>query len=250
MAAAITAGSDSVQIVNCILSRNHSVGIEVVDGVTALLNSTLTGNTDSALSVYSGAELAAQNSIFWNNGYGPSVGGSGNCIGVDPLFVQPGTDDLRLSVGSPCANVGINSLLPPDEFDLDGDGDVSEPLPIDLGGNPRVLDGIMDAGAYEGEYDAAPPASSDEDLDEGEFAFLIPEGGIYDPVETAVALVVNDSAGDNASIVVTQQAGQMHPGAGGYNELGVALESETTIPSGVCRQSDGQYAVPAAQVDA
>lgn len=231
---AITSGSASTEIVNTILSRNQSVGILVASGgAAALLSSTLTGNTAGALIVYGNATLSMQNSILWNNGSSlPHAGGSGNCVNVDPLFVQPGTDDLRLSIGSPCANVGINALLPPDTHDLDGDGNVSEPLPIDLGGNPRVQDGTVDAGAYEGEYEPAPPAGSDQNLDEGEFAFLIPEGGIYNPVETAVALAMNVSGGDNAAIVVTQYAEQMHPGAGGYGQLGDVLESQTTMRDG------------------
>ncbi len=230
---AITSSSASVQVTNTIFSRNQSVGVHTGEGVAILVSNTFTGNTAGVIGTYSGT-VTLHNSVIWNNGSynGPQVGGSGNCVGVDPLFVQPGTDDLRLSIGSPCANAGNNALLPPDTHDLDGDGNVSEPLPIDLGGNPRIVDGTVDAGAYEGEYEPAPPAGSDQNLDEGEFAFLIPEGGIYNPVETAVALAMNVSGGDNASIVVTQHAEQMHPGAGGYGQLGDVLQSETTMQDG------------------
>jgi len=88
--------------------------------------------------------------------------GSG-AIDVNPLFIDargpdniPGTvdDDLRLSPGSPGIDSGVNSLLPQDLFDLDGDGDLTEPLPVDLDGNIRVRDGgsgfeTVDEGAYE-----------------------------------------------------------------------------------------------------
>jgi parallel beta-helix repeat protein len=63
----------------------------------------------------------------------------------DPLFAA---DSLRLTPGSPCVDSGNTSALPPDTADLDGDGDTSEPLPIDLDGNPRVV-GEVDRGAYE-----------------------------------------------------------------------------------------------------
>ena len=136
------------------------------------------------------------NTIFWNNpttvgagfAFGPVREGapqdalirhsllegglppppaSGDAIlDTDPLFVDPlgedgvpGTadDDLRLQAGSPAIDMGSNDLLPADIFDLDGDGDISEPLPIDLDGNARIYDGgsgkaVVDLGAYE--YDA------------------------------------------------------------------------------------------------
>jgi hypothetical protein len=50
--------------------------------------------------------------------------GAGN-INADPLFLQapPVNTDLRLQGSSPCINVGSTdlSLIPQDEFDLDGD---------------------------------------------------------------------------------------------------------------------------------
>jgi parallel beta-helix repeat protein len=98
------------------------------------------------------------------------------CIDVDPLFVDPdGPDndpatwednDYRLSAGSPCIDAGDSGAVPADSFDLDGDGDVNEPVPFDLDGLPRFVDdpdtpdtgvpspsypdlSIVDMGAYE-----------------------------------------------------------------------------------------------------
>ena len=76
-----------------------------------------------------------------------ALGGVGN-VGGDPLFVDPigpdtlpGTedDDLRLQSGSPCIDAADNTAVPPDDTDLDEDGDVSERLPLDLDGTPRFV---------------------------------------------------------------------------------------------------------------
>ena len=85
------------------------------------------------------------------------LGGVGNHR-RDPLFVDPlgpdgqvGTldDDLRLAAGSPCVDAGDNARVPADWLDLDGDGDTSEPLPLDLDGAARFQDdpGAPDVGA-------------------------------------------------------------------------------------------------------
>lgn len=72
---------------------------------------------------------AAGNSIRW---------GAGN-IDTDPKFAD---DQLRLSAGSPCINAGSNSLVP--------DG-----VTTDLDANPRILNGVVDMGAYEFENPSA-----------------------------------------------------------------------------------------------
>jgi hypothetical protein len=94
----------------------------------------------------------------------------GGNLDADPFFVDPdGPDgdpttladnDWRLGAGSPCLDAGDNTRVPPDGLDLDGDGDVLEPTPLDLDGTPRFVDDpapdvgngsppLVDLGAYE-----------------------------------------------------------------------------------------------------
>jgi hypothetical protein len=56
---------------------------------------------------------------------------------------------LRLKPGSPCINAGDNAAVPADTLDLDNDGDTDEPIPFDIEGKPRILNGTVDLGAYE-----------------------------------------------------------------------------------------------------
>lgn len=97
-------------------------------------------------------------------------GANTNNINADPLFVDadgadniPGTEDdnLRLLTGSPAIDAADNMAVPPDTADLDNDGHMTEPTPLDLDGNPRFVDDadtldsgngtppIVDMGAYE-----------------------------------------------------------------------------------------------------
>ncbi len=96
---------------------------------------------------------------------GGLIWGLGN-IDEDPRFVRLGhwesngtpadtgddfwvDGDYHLSADSPCIDIGDNTALPPDVHDLDGDGDVTEPLPLDLGNGPRIVNGVVDMGAFE-----------------------------------------------------------------------------------------------------
>lgn len=86
--------------------------------------------------------------------------GEGN-IDADPLFFDPDNGDYHLLWGSPCVDAADNTAVPPDEFDLDDDGDTDEPCPFDLEGNLRFIDDpgtedtghgeppLVDMGAYE-----------------------------------------------------------------------------------------------------
>jgi uncharacterized repeat protein (TIGR01451 family) len=150
-----------------------------------LTNVTISGNTansEGGAMFNTGSNPTIQNSIIWGNelddgtpsqvagdtptyryslvqGLNPS--GTGNLDGTnpanDPRFIAPvdasnappTAGDYRLGAGSPAIDAGDNASLPADDDDLDGDGDTSETLPLDLDGNPRIVSNVVDLGAYE-----------------------------------------------------------------------------------------------------
>jgi len=246
VAGGVANSSNAMLMVNCVFSRNSapmSGGLEAgAGGVVA--NCTFSLNQGGGV----GKSSPLSNCILWGNtpvqigdlstvvehssiqGGWP---GTGN-IDADPLFVQPGTDDVRLAFGSPCVGAGSNAALPADTLDIDGDGNTTEPIPFDYGGGDRVQGAFVDMGAWEGEFEPGAPASSDNDLDQGDFAVLVPGGAPFNPLVTPAVIVTNTAGPDNASVVVTQLDGDMHPGAGGFAELGAIFRMVTTL-------ADGEY---------
>ncbi len=248
---AIASSSGGLTLINCVFSRNTAAmtgGADLAGNPswTATVSScTFSNNVGEALTLGAPSTNVA-NGIFWGNTvqiatlYSHPVTscdvqggwpGDGN-IDADPLFVQPGLDDVRLAEGSPCIDAGDNGALPADAYDLDGDGDTSEPSPVDVAGGPRVQRGIVDMGAYEGAGQAQAPADGVEDLDPGEFAFLIPDGDTYDPLQHSTALLVNTAGPPDASFTLTQYDWTVHPEGLGFSELGAVLQSETTMADG------------------
>lgn len=170
-----------VKAYNCIFRGNsgnlYGAGVMFGDAIGTLINCTITANGGSlfgdGLSVVDTetggpTECTVINSIITNNG--PPSGevfqqggtlnithsniqggwpGTGNFSG-SPLFVNSPTD-LRLQSSSICVEAGLNAALPLDEYDLDNDGNRTEPIPFDFGGvgSPRIIGARVDIGAYE-----------------------------------------------------------------------------------------------------
>jgi hypothetical protein len=127
------------------------------------------------------ADTVARNCIFWNGGN--EIGGWTHRINVshsiieggwpgegninqDPLFVNPGNGDFSLQTGSPCIDAGDNDGVPPDTADLDNDGDITEPTPLDLNGTARFADDLATVDTGNG----TPPI-----VDMGAFEYLTPD---------------------------------------------------------------------------
>jgi predicted outer membrane repeat protein len=152
-------------------------GVGKFEGCTAAFNSAHAGG---AFYAAPGGKLKVWNSIVWGNQapLGAQIQGSGSEVSVqhsdvqggfpgtgnldlDPRFVDPLRRDLRTLPGSPGRDAGSNDLIAQDSLDLDGDGDLLEPVPLDLDGRRRVTDdplapdvGVgrppVDLGAWEG----------------------------------------------------------------------------------------------------
>ena len=100
-----------------------------------------------------------QSLIVGNTGTTITVWGNSASIGSAGATYK--SNDYRLSSGSPCIDAGDNSAVSADTFDLDNDGNTTEPIPFDLDGNPRFEDDpatpdggagsppIVDMGAWE-----------------------------------------------------------------------------------------------------
>ncbi|WP_342329917.1 putative Ig domain-containing protein [Pedobacter sp. FW305-3-2-15-E-R2A2] len=157
---------------NTIFSRNRvsslsgyfGAGIYVSSGTATINNASFSGNsigyTNASTTLSYGAAIyrnsgtvTVHNSILWGNKRGNNVAdqlnagivigssivqnnyASGTDIKIgDPMFENPLADDLRLKGGSLAINVGDNSWQTYDK---------------DLAGNPRIVNEVVDLGAYE-----------------------------------------------------------------------------------------------------
>jgi predicted outer membrane repeat protein len=141
--------------------------------------------------------------------------GADNTLGTDD-------DNLRLLPGSPAIDAGSNPAVPPDSADLDGDGNLAEPLPFDRDFSARFVDDpgvadtgagtapIVDLGAYE--HPIPPPLALAIDYATGQpgSSFLVTGSGFQPDARLRVAvndmelgLVTTDHHGDITLILRT-----------------------------------------------
>lgn len=171
---AVLSPVSAIVLANCTIAYNNAGtadggGVSLGDQGATIENCILWGNADSggltqSAQVYlhgTGSTVNINHSCL--QGWTGSLGGTGN-TGANPFFIDPdgmddvvGTldDDLHLFPISPLIDAGDNAAVPADLADLDDDGDIAEPLPLDLDDEPRFVDGdddldvSVDMGAYE-----------------------------------------------------------------------------------------------------
>jgi hypothetical protein len=211
-------------LTNCIFSgnsaeyggaiNNTNMCIQTLTNCTFTANSAQHGNTLSCDSYYQPdpGNIQITNSILWD---GPNqiwnndnseiaitysdVRGDWpgeNNIDADPMFVDadgadnvPGTEDdnLRLLLASPCIEAGDNSAIPPS-------------LITDLDGNPRIINGTVDMGAYEGPHQGFLLSTSSVTIPEGataEFSIAL----AMDPAGTVEVAVARESGDTDITVI-------------------------------------------------
>jgi rhamnogalacturonyl hydrolase YesR len=136
--------NSSSTLTNCTFtgnSANRGGAIDDVDSVLTVTNCILWANTAATGSqIYN---LNASAAVTYSDVQGGWMG-TGN-IDSDPFFDY----DYHLYPWSPCVNSGDNNSVPADITDIDGDGNIAEPTPFDLEGNPRMVGDAIDMGAWE-----------------------------------------------------------------------------------------------------
>jgi outer membrane protein assembly factor BamB len=149
----------SAAIINCLITGNTAIsggGLTCKESSPAITNCTIVGNSVRGITCYGRSNPAIANSILWGNqtreilrnvsyGYRPrpkvtfsnisgGFPGEGN-IDSDPMFVDSANADYHLAVGSPSINTGNNDAPNLPQTDRDD--------------HPRIVDGVVDMGAYE-----------------------------------------------------------------------------------------------------
>ena len=123
--------SSSPTVTNCTFSSNlasRGGAIYNESGSLNVINCILWGDTPEE--IYGSTLVITYSDV---QGGWP---GEGN-IDADPLFVDAANADYHLQAGSPCIDAGDNSAIPAGVI-------------VDIDGNPRIINGIVDMGAYEG----------------------------------------------------------------------------------------------------
>lgn len=148
---------DSEMTANNVSFSGNATSVEggdvyLVEASATLDNCVLWGSTPGSLFVNNATvEL-------YHTGIEGGWAGDGNLdLTADPFTDAAGPDglvgteddDLTLAPGSVCVDGGDDASLPADWADRDADGDLAEPLPLDLAGNPRSGGVSVDMGAYE-----------------------------------------------------------------------------------------------------
>ena len=104
---------------------------------------------NTGLGSFGTQEVTIKNSIIGDSGgssnwdadkFGVDLGGN---LDIDPLFIDPENENYRLNIGSPAINMGDNSF-----FNATSTPDLSL-FQKDLDGNNRIVDNVIDIGAYE-----------------------------------------------------------------------------------------------------
>lgn len=222
----LAGSTTTATILNCLFTR-YDRGVITGTATAHITNSIFKANSGGTTfqSDHISGNIIINRSCVEN--WTGSFGGIGN-FSDDPMLVAFGLSgtDYHTLPGSPCRDAGDASEFPPDFDDLDQDGDIDEPMPIDLSGRARIADdscqadtgvpdsggAVIDIGPYE--YSTTQPAPTTSRL-------------YVDPTATGMN---NGTSWLNAYVELrdAMDAAYYHPCAG-VEEIWVA--SGTYLPS-------------------
>jgi parallel beta-helix repeat protein len=141
-------GSGNCSIVNCTISGNSARdggGVYVSSTDAPVFSNCIIWDNycrDNGREIYASSAIILNYSSYPDNLmnsfnlFNPGNLTENNCFSNAPQFVAPEVTNYTLYISSPCINIGCNSLVPPQSVS-------------GLGGNPRILEGTVDLGAYE-----------------------------------------------------------------------------------------------------
>jgi trimeric autotransporter adhesin len=141
------------QVYGCVIINNTSGGgvfFLNTTGSEFIANCILRGNVGAGSTLDAQLDIGSTPvvSISANNIEGGLGFGNGT-IDADPKFADVdglddipnnGDDNVALRGDSPCIDRGNTVLLPPDDADVDGDGNVAELIPLDMARRTRRID--------------------------------------------------------------------------------------------------------------
>ncbi len=186
------------------------------------------GTIETATNSYFGSNVAIATNNSSLNNQGTSNLLLGNLANYNGSAIQT----HRPQTGSALLEAGSNADLPADTFDLDGDGNTTEALPVDANGDQRVS-ATVDIGAVEG--NAIPVLTG------------VNGGGTF--VENGSAIVIDSDAsmsdddldllnggnGDyhGASLVIVRNGGALASDSFGFNAgNGISLSGNNLVKNG------------------
>jgi hypothetical protein len=130
----------TIQIRNSLVANNHA-NFDVDIHAVGTFSSSGNNVVGSALG---GVGLDPTTNIL-----NPSVVGLAALTPTAPISTTAAPGTMALLPGSAAINAGLASYIPPNTFNDDGSGNITEPLPYDELGQPRNFGGAPDDGAYE-----------------------------------------------------------------------------------------------------
>ena len=152
-------GAYNSALVNCLLTGNQSGYVGGAAAGCTLVNCTIVSNSAAAYNGSLSVCTAYNSIVYYNFSYYTNADvNNGGCLFTNccismtgqfggahnftnpPGFANLAGGDFHLQIGSPCINAGDNAFAPAGP---------------DLDGNPRIVGGTVDMGAYENQYAGA-----------------------------------------------------------------------------------------------